>query len=217
MEWTDIRLTVAKADADNAEAVATMIAEGGIYIEDYSDIEQQVAEIAHVDLIEQDLLDQPRDIVKVHMYLAPDENPAEILPLFKERLEASRVEYKLETSGIEKTADGAAAGGKSIDIESLVSMNMWALTPEFVDLLDAGFVEFFEKAAPANPLKAEYLLPIYIDELLHADKVSVKVLPTHDKWFGVTYAEDKQTVIDSFAKLVADGVYRKDLFSDLKK
>ena len=86
-----------------------------------------------------------------------------------------------------------------------------------VDLLESGFVEFFEKAAPANPLKAEYLLPIYIDELLHADKVSVKVLPTHDKWFGVTYAEDKQTVIDSFAKLVADGVYRKDLFSDLKK
>ena len=123
----------------------------------------------------------------------------------------------LETSGIEKTAGGAAAGGKSIDIDSLVSMNMWALTPEFVDLLESGFVEFFEKAAPANPLKAEYLLPIYIDELLHADKVSVKVLPTHDKWFGVTYAEDKQTVIDSFARLVADGVYKKDLFSDLKK
>ena len=123
----------------------------------------------------------------------------------------------LETGGIEKTADGAAAGGKSIDIDSLVSMNMWALTPEFVELLGSGFVEFFEKAAPANPLKAEYLLPIYIDELLHADKVSVKVLPTHDKWFGVTYAEDKQTVIDSFARLVADGVYKKDLFSDLKK
>ena len=86
-----------------------------------------------------------------------------------------------------------------------------------LDLLESGFVEFFEKAAPANPLKAEYLLPIYIDELLHADKVSVKVLPTHDKWFGVTYAEDKQTVIDSFARLVADGVYKKDLFSDLKK
>ena len=123
----------------------------------------------------------------------------------------------LAMAGIEKTADGAAAGGKSIDIDSLVSMNMWALTPEFVDLLESGFVEFFEKAAPANPLKAEYLLPIYIDELLHADKVSVKVLPTHDKWFGVTYAEDKQTVIDSFARLVADGVYKKDLFSDLKK
>ena len=75
MEWTDIRLTVAKADADNAEAVATMIAEGGIYIEDYSDIEQQVAEIAHVDLIEQELLDKPRDTVIIHMYLEPGAPP----------------------------------------------------------------------------------------------------------------------------------------------
>ena len=57
MEWTDIRLTVSKADAEAAEAVATMIAEGGIYIEDYSDIEEQVEQIAHVDLIEQELLD----------------------------------------------------------------------------------------------------------------------------------------------------------------
>ena len=77
MEWTDIRLTVAKADADNAEAVATMIAEGGIYIEDYSDIEQQVAEIAHVDLIEQELLDKPRDTVIIHMYLEPGASPVE--------------------------------------------------------------------------------------------------------------------------------------------
>ena len=77
MEWTDIRLTVAKSDADNAEAVATMIAEGGIYIEDYSDIEQQVAEIAHVDLIEQELLDKPRDRVIIHLYLEPGASPVE--------------------------------------------------------------------------------------------------------------------------------------------
>ena len=77
MEWTDISITVAKRDADTAEAIATMVANGGIYIEDYSDLEQQAWEIAHVDLIEQDLLDKPRDIVIVHMYLAPDENPAE--------------------------------------------------------------------------------------------------------------------------------------------
>ena len=62
----------------------------------------------------------------------------------------------------------------------------------------------------------EYLLPIYIGELLEKNAVTVQVLPTHDKWFGVTYKEDKQTVIDSFAKLVADGVYQKNLFSDLK-
>ena len=102
MEWTDIQITVPQQYAETAEAIATMVSNGGIYIEDYSDLEQQAWEIAHVDLIEQDLLDQPRDIVKVHMYLAPDENPAEILPLFKERLEASGVEYKLETSGIEQ-------------------------------------------------------------------------------------------------------------------
>ena len=102
MEWTDIQITVPQQYAETAEAIATMVSNGGIYIEDYRDLEQQAWEIAHVDLIEQDLLDQPRDIVKVHMYMAPDENPAEILPMFKERLEASGVEYKLETSGIEQ-------------------------------------------------------------------------------------------------------------------
>lgn len=123
-----------------------------------------------------------------------------------------------ETSGIEKTAGGgAAAGGVAVDPESLCSMNMWGLTPEFVDLLERGFVEFFETAAPANPLKAEYLLPIYIDELLRKGAVSVKVLPTGDRWFGVTYQEDKPVVIESFARLIEAGVYRRDLFSDLKK
>ena len=124
----------------------------------------------------------------------------------------------LETGGIEKTADGAAAGGqKHRHRQPCFDEHVGARPPSSWSCWNPVFVEFFEKAAPSNPLKAEYLLPIYIDELLHADKVSVKVLPTHDKWFGVTYAEDKQTVIDSFARLVADGVYKKDLFSDLKK
>ena len=102
MEWTDIQITVPQRCAETAEAVATMVSNGGIYIEDYSDLEQQSWEIAHVDLIEQELLDKPRDIVKVHMYLAPDENLAEILPLFKERLEASGIEYSLDTTGVEQ-------------------------------------------------------------------------------------------------------------------
>ena len=102
MEWTDIRLTVAKADADNAEAVATMIAEGGIYIEDYSDIEQQVAEIAHVDLIEQELLDKPRDQVIIHMYLEPGASPVETLALISARMEAAGIAYTVETEGVEQ-------------------------------------------------------------------------------------------------------------------
>ena len=121
-----------------------------------------------------------------------------------------------ETSGIEKTADGAQAGGKAVDADSLVSMNMWGLTPEFVTMLDQGFVEFFGGIA-GNEMKAEYLLPIFIDSLLKQGKVSVKVLPTQDRWFGVTYQEDKPVVVESFAKLIEAGVYRKDLFSDLHK
>lgn len=124
----------------------------------------------------------------------------------------------VETKNIVKTAKGAEADGVNIDTESLVSMNMWGLTPEFVGLLEEGFVEFFEniKGDEAKELKGEYLLPIYIDELLKKGKVSVKLLETQDKWFGVTYKEDKPVVVESFAKLIADGVYRKDLFSDLQ-
>ncbi len=120
-----------------------------------------------------------------------------------------------ETKGIEKTADGAQAGGKVLDVDSLVSMNMWGLSPEFMGLLKDGFVEFFDKAE-GDMLKSEYLLPIFIDELLQAGKVSVQVLKTSDKWFGVTYQEDKPAVQQAFAQLIADGVYSSDLFSDLK-
>ena len=124
----------------------------------------------------------------------------------------------METYEIKKTEDGAEAQGNKINVNSHVSMNMWGLTPEFVGLLEEGFVEFFEniKGDEAKELKGEYLLPIYIDELLKKGKVSVKLLETQDKWFGVTYKEDKPVVVESFAKLIADGVYRKDLFSDLQ-
>ena len=102
MEWTDIRLTVSKADAEAAEAVATMIAEGGIYIEDYSDIEEQVEQIAHVDLIEQELLDKPRDTVIIHIYLEPGASPVEMLALIAARMEAAGIAYAVETEGVEQ-------------------------------------------------------------------------------------------------------------------
>ncbi len=102
MQWTDIRLTVSKADAEHAEAIATLIAEGGIYIEDYSDLEIEVENIAHVDLIEQELLDKPRDTVIIHSYLAPEMLPAETLADFAARLEAAGIAYTLETEGVEQ-------------------------------------------------------------------------------------------------------------------
>ena len=97
MEWTDIRLTVAHRDAEQAEAAATMIAEGGIYIEDYSDLEEQVAEIAHVDLIEPELLEKPRDVVVIHIYLEPGAQPAETLAAIDARMEAAGIAYTVET------------------------------------------------------------------------------------------------------------------------
>ena len=82
----------------------------------------------------------------------------------------------VETKNIVKTADGAEAGGVSVDVNSLVSMNMWGLTPGFLDVLENGFKEFFDKEVPSNPLKAEYLIPVFIGELLEQGKMSVKVL-----------------------------------------
>ena len=124
-----------------------------------------------------------------------------------------------ETPNIVKTVRdgviGAEAGGRSVDVELPVSMNMWGLSPAFMDTLGAGFEEFLDTEAKENPLKAEFLIPIFIGRLLKEGKVSVQVLPTPDAWFGVTYKEDKEYVVRSFRKLIADGVYKTDLFSDL--
>lgn len=124
----------------------------------------------------------------------------------------------VETHNVVKTEEGAEADGTPVDVESLVSMNMWGLTPEFIYVLEKGFAEFFEKieTGSGKELKAEYLLPVYIDELLKQGKVSVKVLETADQWFGVTYKEDKETVTASFRELAERGVYQKELFSDLQ-
>lgn len=118
----------------------------------------------------------------------------------------------VETKNIVKTPDGAQTDGAALDPNSYVSMNMWALQPEFIQMLDSGFRAFFRTAAKENPLKAEYLLPIYIGQLLREKQVTVKVLQTDEKWFGVTYREDKPTVVESFQRLIEAGVYSTPLF-----
>ena len=121
----------------------------------------------------------------------------------------------VETKNIVKTAAGAEAEGMAVDVDSLVSMNMWGLTPDFLTTLEEGFKEFFEKEVPGNPLKAEYLIPIFIGELLEHGKMSVKVLKTNDTWYGMTYHEDVAAVKDSFKRMLENGVYKTDLFRDL--
>ncbi|MDY2812590.1 MAG: sugar phosphate nucleotidyltransferase [Dorea sp.] len=128
----------------------------------------------------------------------------------------------VETSNIIKGEDGPEADGVKLDPNTYVSMNMWGFpaeegkAPAFLQTLEAEFETFFRDTVPGNPLKAEYLLPTLIGELLRNGTYTVKALPTQDQWFGVTYKEDKLMVVKSFRKLLEDGVYEEELFSDLK-
>ncbi len=115
-----------------------------------------------------------------------------------------------EGAGIEK--DGEVA---PIDPQSIVSMNMWALTPEFFNELETEFVTFLSNIKEGD-LKAEYFLPSVVDGMIKKGTATVEVLTTHDRWFGVTYQEDKYAVIDSFKQLHADGAYGEPLYADLK-
>ena len=116
----------------------------------------------------------------------------------------------VETSNIVKTEDGAAVQDGDalipVDVNSVVSMNMWGLKPDFFDILEKGFAEFVASQEDGN-LKGEYLLPTIIGDLLKEGKVDVKVLKSHDKWFGVTYKEDKEFVVNEVKKLVENGMY----------
>ena len=118
-----------------------------------------------------------------------------------------------ETSGIEKV-DGVIKSdieGQNLQDKTPVSMNMWGFTPEFLNELEGRFASFLDQIE-GNELKAEYLLPTIVGDLIEEGKADVTVLSSSDKWFGVTYKEDKQVVVDSFAKLVEEGVYPKKLF-----
>lgn len=117
-----------------------------------------------------------------------------------------------ETKGVVKTEDGAEAGGVKLDVDSLVSMNFWCYPLEFIDLLGKGFPEFI--SGMKDPLKDEYLLPIIADGMLKQG-VEFEVLPSDDMWFGVTYQEDKESVMESFRTLYAAGAYGLDLYGNL--
>ena len=116
----------------------------------------------------------------------------------------------VETHNIIKTDKGAAVKldkkEEEIDIESPVSMNMWGLQPGFFEILEKGFSEFLSQLNEED-LKSEYLLPTNIGALLKQGKVQVKVLESKDKWFGVTYKEDKEGVVAAIRDLIDKGEY----------
>ena len=122
----------------------------------------------------------------------------------------------VETGGLKLNEEGVVEhedNGSDMEIttQSLVSMNMWGFTPDFIDELENGFAEFL-KNVPVGDVKKEYLLPGVVDELIGKKAATVKILPTEDKWFGVTYKEDKEAVVNAFKELIAAGVYKEDLW-----
>lgn len=118
-----------------------------------------------------------------------------------------------ERTQIEKTKDGAAFtedGGKSwtkIDPECIVSLNMFGFTESMIKELRVRFPKFLEKNLKENPLKCEYFLPTVVDELIEEGKATVKVLESKDRWYGITYKEDKQSVVDAVAGMKENGTY----------
>ena len=100
---------------------------------------------------------------------------------------------------------------KLFPLTTPVSMNMWGFTPEFIDELDGRFVDFLSKVEPGN-LKAEYLLPEIVGDLLAEGKATVEVLETMDKWFGITYKEDTPYVKEFFKRLADEKVYPAPLW-----
>ena len=121
-----------------------------------------------------------------------------------------------ETYNIQMKEDGLHATDESgapvtISPSQPVSMNMWGLPASFVHELEKGFPVFLDNLKEGD-IKSEYLLPKIIDNLVQNKKARVTVLDTPDKWFGVTYREDKQAVADAIRGLILSGVYKEKLF-----
>lgn len=94
-----------------------------------------------------------------------------------------------------------------VDEESIVSMNLWGFTPSIFKALEKGFIKFLDKTLVENPLKGEYFLPSVVDGLIKEKVATVKVLHSKDKWYGVTYKEDKPVVVEAIRGFQEAGIY----------
>jgi len=122
-----------------------------------------------------------------------------------------RTKIEKYAGGIHFTEDDGATW-TDLSADTPVSMNMWGLTPSFLEELQKRFPEFLAQDLPENPAKAEFLLPRTIDQLLKAGVATVKVLHTDDRWYGVTYAADKPQVVAALKALTDEGKYPDGLW-----
>ena len=120
-----------------------------------------------------------------------------------------RTKIEKYPGGIHFTEDDGATWS-DLSADTPVSMNMFGFTPGFLDALETGLPQFLAEKVPANPMKAEYLLPTTVSGLLQENKATVKVLRSADKWYGVTYAADKPQVVAALQALTDAGNYPAD-------
>ncbi|MBP6492480.1 MAG: nucleotidyltransferase [Clostridia bacterium] len=93
-----------------------------------------------------------------------------------------------------------------------VSMNFWGYTPSILKEIEERFPAFLDKALKENPMKGEYFLPLAVDQLLKDNKAKIKILPSADKWFGVTYKEDRESVVSALQSMKDKGLYLEKLW-----
>ena len=125
-----------------------------------------------------------------------------------------------ERTHIEKKDGGAAyteddgATWNELPMDATVSMNMWGFSASILKELKDRFPAFLKENVEKNPLKCEYFLPFVVDELLCEKKATVKVLKSMDKWYGVTYKEDKPVVMNAVQRMKDEGMYPQKLWED---
>lgn len=123
-----------------------------------------------------------------------------------------------ERTRIEKRGDGIAfteddgETWQELPIDSVVSMNMWGFSASFLKEIKAGFAAFLEEGLAKNPMKCEYYLPSVVTKLLVEDRATVTVLETTDKWYGVTYKEDKPLVMAAIQEMKEKGIYPEQVW-----
>ena len=118
--------------------------------------------------------------------------------------ERTRIEH--HENGIAFTEDDGATW-THLDDDTTVSMNMWGFSKSILDEIEKGFPAFLEKGLKENPMKCEYYLPGVVSDLLGENRATVAVLKSADKWYGVTYKEDKPVVMEAIRKMEEEGLY----------
>lgn len=124
-----------------------------------------------------------------------------------------RTQIEKRDGGIAYTEDDGATW-TAVPEDTTVSMNMWGFTKSILIELKNRFPAFLDKGLIKNPQKCEYFLPEVVSDLLEEEKAAAAVLKSADKWYGVTYKEDKPVVVAAIQKMKDDGLYPKNLWED---